>query len=294
MLLIGLSYIIIPLLLIGIIAFVRQASILNWALSIFAFGLVIAFLWAASRWDIIGIYFRTLIPILFIIACLAGFKRIRKPEKPPKKIVTIIGIVINAAVIIFFSGLNWFTFQGYAAPQDGIDLSSPFRNGRYVVLHGGASPFINGHFHVKPQTYAQDIVALNKLGMRASSIAGGPDLEKYAIYGNDLYCPCNGTVLLAVDKFDDLIPPKRDPENPAGNHVLVECQGAEVLLAHLKKGSVRVKAGDSITTNTLLGQVGNSGNTSEPHLHLHVERGGAPNTILNGEAVPFTSIFLER
>ncbi len=43
-----------------------------------------------------------------------------------------------------------------------------------------------------------------------------------------------------------------------------------------------------MTTNTLLGQVGNTGNTSEPHLHLHVEKGGETNTILNGVAVPFT------
>ncbi|MBT8299443.1 MAG: M23 family metallopeptidase, partial [Maribacter sp.] len=52
--------------------------------------------------------------------------------------------------------------------------------------------------------------------------------------------------------------------------------------------SVLVKEGDSVTTNTEIGQVGNTGNTSEPHLHIHVERGGSPKTILNGKAVPFT------
>jgi murein DD-endopeptidase MepM/ murein hydrolase activator NlpD len=59
-------------------------------------------------------------------------------------------------------------------------------------------------------------------------------------------------------------------------------------LAHLKKGSIKVNVGDVVNTNTLIGQVGNTGNTSEPHLHLHVEKGGAKNTILNGKAVPFT------
>ncbi len=62
----------------------------------------------------------------------------------------------------------------------------------------------------------------------------------------------------------------------------------EILLAHLKKGSITVKQGDIVTTNTLLGQVGNTGNTSEPHLHIHVEKGGETITILNGTAVPFT------
>ena len=74
----------------------------------------------------------------------------------------------------------------------------------------------------------------------------------------------------------------------AGNHILIESNGVEILLAHFKKGSIKVKVGEIVTTNTILGQVGNTGNTSEPHLHIHVENGGEPNTILNGKAVPFT------
>ena len=59
-------------------------------------------------------------------------------------------------------------------------------------------------------------------------------------------------------------------------------------MVFFKKGSIKVEVGDIVTTNTILGQVGNTGNTSEPHLHIHVEKGGQPNTILNGKAVPFT------
>ncbi len=43
---------------------------------------------------------------------------------------------------------------------------------------------------------------------------------------------------------------------------------------------MRVREGD------VLGRVGNSGDTSQPHLHLHAERGGEPGEILNGEGVP--------
>jgi murein DD-endopeptidase MepM/ murein hydrolase activator NlpD len=69
---------------------------------------------------------------------------------------------------------------------------------------------------------------------------------------------------------------------------LIESEGIEILLAHLKRGSIKVNVGDTVNTNTLIGQVGNTGNTSEPHLHMHVERGGAMKTILNGTSVPFT------
>ena len=49
-------------------------------------------------------------------------------------------------------------------------------------------------------------------------------------------------------------------------------EGVEVILAHLKQGSVAVTAGMKVNTGDVLGQVGNSGNTSQPHLHIHAER----------------------
>ena len=288
MLLIGLIYIIVPLLLIGMMAFKRQPNFLIWIFTFLSFGSVIVYMWATARWEIVSIYLRPIFPILFLIACILGYKRIQKPKIPPKKIVMILGVVLNLVIIVFISGLNWFTFKGYATPENGIDLVSPFHSGRQIVLHGGASPFTNGHYHVRPQNHALDIVGLNKLGMRASSIAGGSDLDSYVIYGEPIYSPCNGTVILVVDEYDDQSPPKTDSEHPAGNHIMMEWEGVEVLLAHLKKGSIKVKVGDSVNTTTLLGEVGNTGNTSEPHLHIHVEKGGEDNTILNGKAVPFT------
>ena len=288
MLLIALFYILAPLLLIGIITFIRQPNKLIWIFTILPFGSFIFYLWMTARWEVVGIYFRPIIPILFLIACIIGYKRIKKPKTPPKKIITILGITVNLVIIIFFSGLNWFSIKGYTTPKNTIDLVSPFRNGKQIVLHGGVSPFLNGHFHVKPQNYAIDIVGLNNIGMRASSITGGSNLNNYVIYGEPIYSPCKGTVAIVVDKYDDQAPPKTDREHLAGNHVLIEYEGVEILLAHLKKGSIKVSVGDTVNTNTLLGQVGNTGNTSEPHLHMHVEKGGDIKTILNGVAVPFT------
>ena len=203
MLLIGLFYIIVPLLLIGIIAFKRQTNIFVWVITILSFGTVIAYLWATARWEIVSIYFRPIFPILYLMACVVGYNRIKKPETPIKKIAMILVILMNSAIIIFMTGLNWFSFKGYATPENVIDLASPFHKGRQIILNGGASPFTNGHFHVKPQNYALDIVGLNNLGMRASSIAGGSDLNDYVIFGELVYSPCEGIVLTVVDEFDD-------------------------------------------------------------------------------------------
>jgi len=285
---IGLFYIFVPLLLIGLIAVKRQPNILIWILTIISFGSVIAYLLATARWEMVSIHFRLIFPVLYLIACVFSYVRIKRPEIPPKKIVVIVGIGLHLILIIFFSGLNWFSFKGYVIPENTIDLTSPFRNGKQIVLHGGASPFTNAHFHVKPQNYALDIVGLNNLGMRSSSFAGGARLDNYVIYGEPIYSPIDGKITIVVDKYFDQNPPITDVEHLAGNHILIEGEGIEILLAHLKEGSIIVKEGDIVTTNSILAQVGNTGNTSEPHLHIHVETGGVPQTILNGKAVPFT------
>ncbi len=286
--LISLIQVLVPFFLIGVLVFTRQPNRLSWILNLLAFGLVISLVWAVARWEVASIYLRTLVPILFLVAGVISYRRIRAPESPPSRVITLTGAGIAIGLIVFMSGFNWFSFRGYAVPEGAMDLFSPLRGGRYVVLHGGASPFTNGHFRVRPQNYALDILGLNALGMRADIFGDSSDLQSYSIFGAKLYSPCAGTVTVAVDEYEDLVPPVTDPEHLAGNHVLIECKGIEVLLAHMKRGSVRVEVGEAVTVETVLGQVGNTGNTSEPHLHLHAEQGGEPGVILDGQAVPVT------
>lgn len=54
-----------------------------------------------------------------------------------------------------------------------------------------------------------------------------------------------------------------------------------MLLAHMKKGSLVVKEDIPVKTGDLIGQVGNSGNTSEPHLHIHARQGGTPDKLIS-------------
>jgi hypothetical protein len=92
-----------------------------------------------------------------------------------------------------------------------------------------------------------------------------------------------------VDHYPDLQPPQRDEEHLAGNHVIVECKGVNVLLAHLMEGSIKVGEEDEVVEGQIIGQVGNSGNTSQPHLHIHAERGrDEDKQILEGNGVPIT------
>lgn len=81
--------------------------------------------------------------------------------------------------------------------------------------------------------------------------------------------PCDGEVTEVRDGLPDLVPPVSDRDNPAGNHVGISCGEVTILLAHLRQGSVEVAQGERVATGDRVGLVGNSGNTTEPHLHIH-------------------------
>lgn len=77
----------------------------------------------------------------------------------------------------------------------------------------------------------------------------------------------------AADGYADQTPGVVRYEPPYGNHVFIDPGSEMVKFAHLRPGSVAVSTGDQVT-GQLLGEVGNSGNTTEPHLHIHAERDG--------------------
>ena len=277
----------VPLLLIGVITITRQPSRLRCLGTVAAFGMVISYQLVSSRWDVSSLYLRAAIPVLFIAASIVAYRRVRAPETAPGKLQAAVAWTISLALIVLMSGFLWFSLRGYRTPDGAVDLASPLR-GTHVVLHGGASPFTNAHFRVRPQDYALDILGLNAFGARASLLGSSRDLESYVIYGDPIFSPCAGKISAAVEDLPDHIPPARDPENLAGNHVLIECGGIEVLVAHMRQHSVRVTVGEVVAVGDPLGEVGNSGNTTEPHLHIHAERGGEPGVIFDGKAVPIT------
>lgn len=279
--------IVVPLLLIGIIAFTRWPSRVRWLVNVVSFGMVLLYLLISSRWDVSSLYLRAVIPFLFLAAVFWSYRKVRSPETAPPKLITAVAWATNLGLIVLMSGFLWFSLLGYKTPDHAVDLASPLE-GTYVVLNGGVSPFTNGHFRVRPQSYALDILGVNAFGARASLFGSSQDLESYVIFGQPVFSPCDGQVSVVVDGFPDQIPSVTDVDNPAGNHVLIECGDIEILVAHLRNHSVRVASGEVVTTGDQLGEVGNSGNTSEPHLHIHAERGGEPGVILDGNSVPIT------
>ena len=74
-------------------------------------------------------------------------------------------------------------------------------------------------------------------------------------------------------------------ENIGGNMLVVDIgDGAFAFYAHLQRGSLKVKLGDRVTTGQVIGLLGNTGNSTAPHLHFHVMDGPSP---LDANGLPF-------
>lgn len=158
-----------------------------------------------------------------------------------------------------------------------VDLAEPLDPGTYYVASGGSTIALNRHLATRDsdtwrgQSRGVDLVKVDSLGRRAHGIAP-ENPEDYFIFGEPVIAPCVGSVVATRDDLVDQRVPQVDRENPAGNYVLLQCGASQVLLAHLRQRSVVVKQGDRVELGTPLGRVGNTGNSSEPHLHLHAQR----------------------
>ena len=100
------------------------------------------------------------------------------------------------------------------------------------------------------------------------------ELSDYGIYDQTVLSPVEGTVVVAKDKEQDIPAGTEEFITIEGNHVYIKVKetGMYILLNHLKKGSVLVEVGAEVTVGQKLGRIGNSGSTSEPHLHIHHQR----------------------
>ena len=246
----------------------------GWLATLFAAIGITGFSVLTAPWGWFGLPVRYALVVLFAIATIAS---LRRPVPAESREESPLRAIVKVLLGFFFGGVAMGVIRGHQVPPGAIDLAFPLRGGSFLIGHGGSTAPSNIHNAHEQQRYALDIMKLNAFGSRAAGLYPR-DLQRYAIFDAAVLSPCNGTIVSVVDALPDQAPGTLDPKNAAGNHVVVRCGDAEVTLAHLRRGSVAVRAGASVISGQPLGRVGNSGNTTEPHLHVHAER--------NGVAVP--------
>ena len=156
-----------------------------------------------------------------------------------------------------------------AVPRSRTPMQLPFQ-GEWYVFWGGDNEKVNYHVSAPGQRRAADII-----------IKGADDLshkdtgrrnEDYYVYGKQILAAAPGTVVTAIDGVPDNEPGSMNPLCAVGNCLIID-QGPNeyAVYAHLKPGSVRVHRGDKVRQGQVLALCGNSGNSSEPHLHFHLQ-----------------------
>ncbi len=181
------------------------------------------------------------------------------------------------------------------APE-AVVIGPPLRGGVWLTANGPANE--SGHRRALipvggtpsiAQRFAIDYV---RVGEDNKTFTGEQlKNESYHAQGADALAVANGTVVAVKDSIPENVPgitSRAVPitlETVGGNHVIIDIGGGKyAFYAHLQPGSIKVKVGDRVRRGQVIGLVGNSGNSTEPHLHFHISDGNSP---LGSEGVPY-------
>lgn len=149
-----------------------------------------------------------------------------------------------------------------------IPLVLPVR-GKWIVAWASDATEHNPHTN-REQRRAADLVIGGADGKHFKT--DGKKNDDYLAYGKEALAMADGTVTVVVDGIPENAPGVIDTFFAAGNMIIVEHAGSVyAVYAHLQPGKMRVKPGAKVKQGAVLGAVGNSGNTTEPHLHVHLQ-----------------------
>lgn len=157
-------------------------------------------------------------------------------------------------------------------------LILPFR-GILTVTNGGRDSSTNNHFKEdgpQNQIYSYDF--------RKEHKGDGKKLEDYEVFGQEVLAPGEGTVVQVIDGSIDVSPGEKDRSVGVGNAIIIDHKNGEYsLLCHFKHNSIKIKVGDDVKQGDLIGLCGNTGNTSQPHVHFNLQDG---SQMYNSKGLP--------
>lgn len=158
--------------------------------------------------------------------------------------------------------------SSYLDHQTRAALRLPFE-GEWTVFWGGRTVEENYHAAYVDQRFAMDVVIVRD---GSTHIGDGGKNSDYHCFGQPVLAPGDGVVVAALDGVPDNAPGVFDDEGPLGNYVVIDHGTGEYsFLAHLRQGSVTVQPGQRVSAGDAIGECGNSGRSSEPHLHFHLQ-----------------------
>jgi hypothetical protein len=210
--------------------------------------------------------------------------------------------LVNRLTLVDSIGERPLDMRALPVSSDAVVLGPPLKGGNWFAANGPGNT--SGHRRsVIPlagvpaiaQRFAIDYVMVDSMfrtfsGDRLSN-------ESYYAEGAEAIAVADGMVVAVKDGIPENVPGPTSRAVPitletvGGNHVILDLgAGRFAFYAHLRPGSLRVKVGDRVKRGATIGLVGNSGNSTEPHLHFHLADANSP---LGAEGIPYMHERLE-
>lgn len=229
----------------------------------------------AVAWALAKLFFAPIGVLLSLISLMSMIISLLKKKKVIEKSITLLlALILAFPILMLFDIIQVEYPANINKVRPSITVRWPLKE-KTIVGWGGNSVETNApHAIWASERWAYDLV------MEPNSICS-KKIEDYGIYDKEIVAPISGIVVEAYDKERDIEPTREDFLSMEGNHVYIKIDetGTYLLLNHFKKGSILVKTGDYISEGKVIGRVGNSGATSEPHLHIHHQRQDPTKTI---------------
>jgi len=264
-------------------------SRLNWLVRVLTCGSIMVYAVLAGTWAFTSYYLRYIFLGLFAVVAVFLYFRTKHGSSHTRVRGSKI-TVLPISVFLLFAVLNALAIVSHYPSGKILDVDFPLRSGTYYVLQGGGSVVTNPFHALSDSKMAIDIVKLNSFGNRADGIAPRA-LSAYEIFAETLYSPCQGRIYKVRNSLPDNPPGHPDTEHSEGNYVVLSCAEANIFMAHLKRGSIKVVPGEVVPAGQPLAEIGNSGNTLEPHLHISAEKNGREIGLqFNGRSLSINSV----
>jgi hypothetical protein len=272
-------------------------SVADWALRTCVLVAYVLFIYLAGSWAFASFYARYALCLLALAAILRSSFHLK--DLPlwygggafPWIRIGALSVALGALVVLSVGAIRARYFD-----ERPVRLSLPFEHGVYAVFEGGngqRSPLMNYHFGSaahgasgvnRSMRYAVDLTRLSRWGNDAYGVL--PRMfETYPVFNEPVLSPCTGEVREVADEWPNEVPWSGKGPYNLGNHVLIQAGDFYVLMGHLQKGSIRVGVGSHVQVGDPIAMVGNSGWTSQPHLHIQAMKIDL-DSFWKGEGVP--------
>jgi hypothetical protein len=224
----------------------------------------------------LGIYYlgQTIVSFLAVVFLIVAIIQslLKQPFLSLARVFGFSGLLLFPISFILLESSYGTIFNAYPSSYKNYKSKVQFRlplDTAIAVAWGGDKVSTNYHVTEPDQRWAYDLFVIHD---GKTYDGDSTKLESYYCYGLPILSPAAGEVVRIYDSMQNVEIGQLGADPPHGNHIVIKVAPNEYLfICHIKPKSFVVKTGDRVQQGQLLAQVGNSGNTSEPHIHIHLQ-----------------------